>query len=35
MVITDEMIDTLQYSGIDTSNMNKPEILFEYSKLIE
>ncbi len=27
------IMDTLQYSGIDTTNMNKPELLFEYSKL--
>ncbi len=27
------IMDTLQYSGIDTTNMSKPELLFEYSKL--
>jgi hypothetical protein len=28
------MIDTLNYVGIDCRKMSKPEILFEYSKLI-
>lgn len=28
------MIDTLNYVGIDSRKMSKPEILFEYSKLI-
>lgn len=27
------IMDTLKYSGIDTTNMSKPELLFEYSKL--
>ncbi len=27
------IMDTLLYSGIDTTNMSKPELLFEYSKL--
>ena len=27
------IMDILQYSGIDTTNMSKPELLFEYSKL--
>jgi len=28
------MIDTLNYVGLDCKRMSKPEILFEYSKLI-
>jgi len=30
----DSMVDTLNYVGIDCNKMSKPEILFEYSKLI-
>jgi hypothetical protein len=28
------IIDTLNYVGLDCRKMSKPEILFEYSKLI-